>query len=173
PACERVIGHIRVHEIEVVGVVERHVAFISELVLLNAEWRQALNVLPVLACIAGNPVPGHAARVSRRIDIGSKDKLPVFLVRRGKYVSKAVGDEARLIAKSAGGRDFDRWPKRGALRNAKLSGAEYEDCENEPEKSGMAWTGIHRRAPQDFRRVAGTHGRKEDAVRFQEVAQLR
>src|SRR5947207_12404296 len=148
PACERVIGHIRVHEIEVVGVVERHVAFISELVLLNAEWRQALNVLPVLACIAGNPVPGHAARVSRRIDIGSKDKLPVFLVRRGKYVSKAVGDEARLIAKSAGGRDFDRWPKRGALRNAKLSGGEYEDYENEPENRDLPCTGIHRRAPQ-------------------------
>src|SRR5438876_2668578 len=155
PARERVVCDIRVHEIEVVGVIQCHVTFITKLVLLNTEWRQALNVLPALACVAGNPVPGHAARVSRRIDIGSKDKLPVFLMRRGKHVSKTVGDETRLISKSASGRDFDRRPKRGALRNGKLSSSENGTYENELENSGTTWTGIHRRAPRGISTSGG------------------
>src|SRR6184192_2936154 len=32
PACESVVCHIRVHEIEVVGVVERHVTLVAKLV---------------------------------------------------------------------------------------------------------------------------------------------
>ena len=95
--------------------------------LLNAERRQALNVLPALARVDRDPVPGHAAGVSRRIEVGSQHQLPVFLVRGSKQVPETVGNEAGFVAESSGRCDFDGRPKRGGLRQAQLGSHQHED----------------------------------------------
>ena len=69
PAGDSVVGNIGVHEVEVVSVVEGHVALVAELMLLNAERRKAGNISPRVAAVNRKPSPRHAAGEGRRVSV--------------------------------------------------------------------------------------------------------
>ena len=57
PAGKGVVGHIGVHKVEMIGVVQGHVALVAEFVLLNAERSQSLDIEPGLPAVGRDPVP--------------------------------------------------------------------------------------------------------------------
>src|SRR5204862_8353272 len=65
PAGDRVVGDVRVDEVQVVRVVERQIAFIAELVLLDRHAAEARRIDEALSAVDGRPYPRHAARERR------------------------------------------------------------------------------------------------------------
>src|SRR5256885_17189092 len=98
PASDGVVGNVGIDKIKMAVVVERHVAFIAELVLLDAERRDARKINKTLATIYRNPIPGHAARISWRIRVGPEHQLPVFFVRSGENIPKTIHIYRRFVS---------------------------------------------------------------------------
>jgi hypothetical protein len=116
PARERDVADVRVDEVEMTGVVERHVTLVAEVVLLERQRREAGKVVEGLAAVARRPRPGHAARIGRRVLVRAEHELPVLLVRRGEDVAEVVDVDGRLVAEAEVRRHLHRWAERDALR---------------------------------------------------------
>ena len=87
-----------------VRVVERQVALVAEVVLLERERREPGDVLEAPAAVARDPRPRHAARERRRVEIRSDCELPVFLVRGREDVAVVVDVDRGLVAVPERGR---------------------------------------------------------------------
>src|SRR5205823_5571592 len=97
PASDGVVGDVGVDEIEMVVVVESHVALVAELMLFDGGSGKTGKIVEGQAAVGRNPVPRHAAGVSGRVGVRAEHQLPVFLMRGGVNVAELVDINRRLI----------------------------------------------------------------------------
>ncbi len=140
PPRHRDVGDVRVDEVEVVRIVDGHVALVAEIVLLEGEDGEPGQILEAPAAVARRPRPGHAPREGGRARVGRDGELPVLLVRSGEDVAEVVGVDSRLVAVAARGGDLHRRPERrrsGARARHEHEGGSRGDRRREDRPSAL------------------------------------